>query len=35
MPAYNPDNPMWRHPVLWLVAATIALAAWFLYFGGW
>jgi hypothetical protein len=33
--AYNPSDFMWRHPMLWLVAAAIALAGWFLYFSNW
>jgi len=29
---YNPNDFMWRHPMLLLVAAAISLALWLLYF---
>jgi hypothetical protein len=30
--AYNPSDPMWRYPTLWLVAAAIFLGLLLMYF---
>jgi hypothetical protein len=30
--AYNPSDPMWRYPLLWLVAGAMFLTLLLLYF---